>query len=265
MTSIKKVPDGIFKSKLRRSGWGTLLLMVKRVVVPSEQFEERVASELVATIRHELEERAQFTLALSGGSTPATLYQRLAQPDYLHAVDWGRVHFFWGDERYVPATDPRNNYRMAYDTWLRYLPIDASHLHPMPTDCAEPADCAHRYEQYLRQVMGAEEPFPRFDLILLGMGEDGHTASLFPNDPALQERTRWVTVGHAPVEPKVRLTLTLPVLNAARRVWFLVRGESKREALQRVFHPQSGQSPPPAGLVRPSQGELIWWLDLPGI
>ncbi len=228
---------------------------MERIYLPAEAFAERVAERLVTTVRQGLQEQSTFSLVLCGGNTPRALYQRLAEADPEPPL-WTRVHFFWGDERYVPHSSPSSNYQMAYSLWLSRLPIAPSHLHPMPTDCPEPDECARRYEQHLRALF-PDAPYPRFDLILLGMGEEGHTASLFPGDSAVEERERWVAVGHAPVEPRMRLTLTLSVLNSARRVWFLVTGTNKREAIRKVF---SGV-PLPAGLVRPTEGELIWWLD----
>jgi 6-phosphogluconolactonase len=131
----------------------------------------------------------------------------------------------------------------------------------MPTYLPNTDEAARRYEAHLRQFFATRARSPQFDLILLGMGEDGHTASLFPEDPALEETTRWVVPAHAPVPPYQRLTLTLPVLNAARRVWFLITGERKREALRRVFKPDRHEPPLPAARVKPKHGELIWWVE----
>ncbi|MFQ3612063.1 MAG: 6-phosphogluconolactonase [Fimbriimonadales bacterium] len=237
---------------------------------PAGSLVEQVAETLVQALREDLARQARFRIALAGGSTPRALYERLAQPDYRSAVNWERVRFFWGDERYVPHDHPHSNYRMAYEAWLKPLSLPKACLNPMPTDCEDPDECAHRYESLLRAEFygsgsapiddterGQPVPPPRFDLILLGMGDDGHTASLFPGDSALQERVRWVVPAIAPFEPHQRLTLTLPVLNRARRVWFLVTGESKRTILQRVF---AGE-PFPANAVQPEAGECVWWLD----
>ncbi len=238
---------------------------------PPDALIEQVARALVEVVRQTLSRGERFRIALSGGNTPRALYERLAQPDYRKAVDWTKVHFFWGDERYVPHNHPQSNYRMAYEAWLKHLSLPPECVHPMPTDCPDPDACARRYEKTLGMGFGeraspsplpsalptADCPLPRFDLILLGMGDDGHTASLFPDEPALYEKERWVVPAIAPFEPRQRLTLTLPVLNSACRVWFLVIGEGKRAVLKRVFEGE----PLPAGLVQPVQGELVWWLD----
>ncbi|MGH7752826.1 MAG: 6-phosphogluconolactonase, partial [Gemmatimonadales bacterium] len=170
-------------------------------------------------------------------------------------------HFFWGDERYVPPDDPRSNCRMAKEAWLDRIAVPPENVHPMPTNFLDPDEAARRYETTLRRHFPA--PWPRFDLILLGMGADGHTASLFPRSPALEERERWVVSVRAPVEPSVRLTLTLPVINQAAAVWFLVSGEDKAEALRKVLTDEAAVEAPPAARVRPVQGALIWWVDSP--
>lgn len=225
------------------------------VEVALSEWSEVVAEALVHTIGEALDTQERFHLTLSGGNTPRALYERLAQPDMRQAVDWQCVHLFWGDERYVPPTDPLSNYRMAYEAWLQHSAIPKENWHPMPTDCDEPTLCAQRYEQTLAQMFGGQ--IPQFDLILLGLGEDGHTASLFPNSPALEETQRWVAVVERPEEtPRYRLTLTLPVLNASKRVWFLVVGESKQAVLERVLE---GDETLPASYIEPD-GELVWWI-----
>jgi 6-phosphogluconolactonase len=225
-----------------------------RVADSTDELIRAVAEAIAAWAAEVLSRQAGFSLALSGGNTPRALYRLLAQ-EYRQRVEWNRVHLFWGDERYVPHDHPASNYRMARETLIDPLCIPSQNVHPMPTDAANPDDAAARYEQDLRRFFGTR---PRFDLVLLGMGADGHTASLFPGTPALRERTRWVTVGEAPSEPRIRLTLTLPVLNAAHAVYFVITGEDKAEAVRRVL---MEQEPLPAALVQPEQGELIWWLD----
>ncbi|MEJ5252907.1 MAG: 6-phosphogluconolactonase [Armatimonadota bacterium] len=197
---------------------------------------------------------ARLTLALSGGSTPRALYALLAS-EYRLRIDWSRVHLFWGDERYVPHDHPASNYRMARETLIEPLGIPDTNVHPMPTDEPDPWRAALRYEEHLREFFGE---MPRFDLILLGMGADGHTASLFPGTAALAEWERWVAVGEAPAEPRVRLTLTLPVLNSAKRVYFLVAGKDKAQMVRKVLWENA---PLPAGMVKPEAGEVVWWLD----
>ncbi|MCS7273327.1 MAG: 6-phosphogluconolactonase [Fimbriimonadales bacterium] len=219
----------------------------------------RVADALVQMCNAILMRQPTCSLALSGGKTPETLYRLLSTRRYREALDWSRVYLFWGDERYVPHDDPRSNYQMAYRAWLRKAGIPAANIHPMPTHYPDPDAAARAYEAELRAYFGDTKPFPRFDLVLLGLGEDGHIASLFAGDPALGEQTRWVVPSCAPTEPSQRLTLTLPVLNHAQRIWFLVAGESKRAVIARLF-----QGPPdptlPATQLSPI-GECFWWLS----
>lgn len=213
-----------------------------------------IADAFTQKVRDTLRQQARFTLALSGGNTPRPLYHLLAT-EYRHRVEWNRVHLFWGDERYVPPDHPASNFRMARESLIEPLRIPSANVHAMPVEESSPERAAERYEGHLREFFGT---MPRFDLILLGMGADGHTASLFPSTPALAERKRWVTVGEAPTEPRIRLTLTLPVLNAGKCVYFLVTGIDKAEGVRSVL---IENAPLPAGLVNPRGGELMWWLD----
>jgi len=231
------------------------------VVAERESLYRQVAQALVQALQQTLAEQKRAMLALSGGQTPQPLYQLLASEHYRQALDWQRVCFCWVDERYVSPTHLLSNFRMVYELWLRDWQLPPYCLHPMPTHLPDPDEAARQYEARLRELFGKRARLPHFDLILLGMGEDGHTASLFPGDPALEENTRWVVPAQAPVEPRQRLTLTLPVLNAARRVWFLVTGESKRDALRRVFQPSHTEPPLPAARVKPKRGELVWWIE----
>ncbi len=231
---------------------------VVRVYPDVETLSHAVATSLADQIRTVVSSQAHFSFALAGGSTPRTLYRVLAR-DCQDAIPWARVHLFWGDERYVPRDDPRSNYRLVRETLLDEVAIPAPNVHPMPTDFPTPDDAARAYENVLR----AHFPYtpPRFDLILLGMGADGHTASLFRHSPAVEERTRWVVAVSAPVEPAVRLTLTLPVLNAAVSVFFLVTGGEKAETLRRVLTEPPDALARPASAVRPAGGTLVWWAD----
>ncbi|MCS6923663.1 MAG: 6-phosphogluconolactonase, partial [Fimbriimonadales bacterium] len=146
----------------------------------------RVADSLVALLNALLQRHPTCSVVLSGGKTPEALYLLLATRHYQRALDWTRVHLFWGDERYVPHDDPRSNYHLAYEAWLRKAPIPPENLHPMPTHYSDPEEAARAYEAELRAHFGDAPPYPPFDLILLGLGDDGHIASLFPGDPALQ-------------------------------------------------------------------------------
>lgn len=235
-------------------------------MIPSyepEELIERAAQALIQIVQESLCKRDSCTLALSGGNTPRALYEYLAQPSCRKAADWRQVHFFWSDERYVPHDHPSSNYRMAFEAWLQYLTIPSSNIHPMPTGFEKPDEAARAYEDELRRYLfiPAGAVFPCFDLILLGLGEDGHTASLFPGDHALEASERWCVPATAPVEPKQRLTLTFPVINSAERVWFLVTGASKAGVLKQVLYSAPGETSLPASRVKPERGELIWWLD----
>lgn len=224
-------------------------------VLPDEQtWVEQVAAAIVDILDRAVEAHGQASLALSGGSTPRPLYAYLADlPAWK--IRWSHVHLFWGDERYVPYDDPRSNYRMALETLIEHVPIPPENVHPMPTYMRHVDLAASAYESTLRAFFGDRA---RFDLTLLGLGADCHTASLFPHTPALQERERWVVPNTGPdVE---RLTLTYPALNASRRVFFLVRGEGKAEVVARVLRQDVDVDACPAKGIRPD-GELHWWLD----
>ena len=192
--------------------------------------------------------RGACYLALAGGETPRGCYQRLAGDPYLLSVPWDRVHVYWSDERQVPLDDPASNYGMARTALLDRVPIPPGQVHPLIGDPTPE----------LRQVPAGAGGLPRFDLIHLGLGEDGHTASLFPGDAALEEQKAWVRAVHAVKPPPERLTLTFPVLNAARAVLFLVQGEGKRRPLAGVL---AGDASLPASRVRPADGELRFIVD----
>ena len=186
----------------------------------------------------------RFTVALAGGSTPKRLYSLLAEAP----VEWPRVHLYWGDERCVPPIDDASNYRMVKESLLDHIAIPPANVHRMRGEI-DPAAGADEYEKELRATL--EE---RFDLVLLGLGADGHTASLFPGSPTLHENERWFVADLA----ARRLTLTAPVINNAKRVWFLVAGKEKAGVLQRI---KAGEGNLPAQLIQPSNGELRWFVD----
>lgn len=228
-------------------------------VHPDVEALSRAAAERLASLVHAtVSSSRRFLLALAGGSTPRALYRLLAS-EYRQKIPWAQVHFFWGDERYVASNHPGSNYRMARETLLDQVPGLAENVHPMPTTLAEPEQAARAYEQVLSGYFPGV--WPRFDLVLLGLGADGHTVSLFPGSPALEERKRWVVAARAPAEPAVRLTLTLPAINHARHVYFFVAGAEKAEALRRAFEEPPDTARCPAGAVRPLDGFLVWWVD----
>ena len=203
--------------------------------------------------------RRLFRVLLAGGTTPKALYTLLASAEYRSRVDWDRSAFFFGDERAVPSDHPQSNYRMANEVLFRPLGIAESSIHRMKAEADDLNAAAAAYESVLRASFGA---FPRFDLVLLGMGLDGHTASLFPRSPVLKERSRWVApVLDAPKAPPRRLTVTLPVLNAGHQVLFMVAGRQKAPALREVLE---GTAPPeqyPAKCIQPGPERLLWLVD----
>ncbi len=200
-------------------------------------------------------DRGKCAIALSGGSTPKPLYAALSE----QSLPWDQLHIFWGDERYVAADHPDSNQRMARQVWLDRVAIPPDNIHAMFTDSNDAALDAQRYERELRQYFAvAEGEIPAFDLILLGMGDDGHTASLFPGTEALKICDRLITVGNKDEQP--RLTFTVPLINQARCVIFLVTGENKRPALAEIFAPTADETLYPSRLIQP-QGELWWLLD----
>lgn len=202
-----------------------------------------------------IQERGLCTIALSGGSTPKPLYEALATKQ----LPWDKIHVFWGDERYVPPDHPDSNQLMARRAWLDRVDIPADNIHPMPTDEADPQAAARKHEEHLREFFQTTlGDFPALDLILLGMGDDGHTASLFPHTEALKVRDRLITVGNKDAMP--RITFTVPLINQGRCVMFIVAGANKRSALAEVFAPVADDLSYPSRLIQP-QGELWWLLD----
>jgi 6-phosphogluconolactonase len=199
------------------------------------------------------------TVCLSGGSTPRRLYQHLAGPPYRDDFPWPRLHLFWGDERFVPHDDTQSNYGMARNALLSHAPIRGGNIHPIPTEAVGPKEAASVYERTLQKFYGAprlDPARPLFDVTLLGLGPDGHTASLFPFASVLRERERWVAAVAGPTHD-IRVTLTYPALESSRHVAFLIVGEDKRAIFSRL---RRGDDALPATHLRPT-GELIWFLD----
>ncbi len=220
------------------------------------------ARSFVRCAREAIAARGRFTVALSGGSTPKPLYQRLSAEPSRSEVDWNRVHIFWGDERCVPPDHVDSNYRMAREAMLDSLPIPREQIHRMEAERADREAAARDYEAALARVFGVStegEP-PSLDLILLGMGPDGHTASLFPGTKALEETVRWVVVNRVPKFNADRLTMTKPILNRAREVLFLVAGGDKAEVLAEVLNGPADPLRLPSQSIRP-QGQLVWFVE----
>jgi 6-phosphogluconolactonase len=229
-----------------------------RVFADLNALSAAAAEALVATLNHAVRANGRGSLVLSGGSTPRALYQLLGSA-WRDQIPWGAVHLFWGDERYVPHADPDSNYRLTKETLLDHVPCPPANIHPMPTDFADPDAAARAYDATLHRYF--EDGPPRFDLVLLGLGEEGHTASLFPRSPALAERTRWTAAVTAPVNPPRRLTLTMPALVHAAAIYFLVAGSSKAHPLSQVLKTTADPILYPAAGIRSDEGTVIWWVD----
>ena len=215
------------------------------------------AAAVVEVAHNAIQQRGRCAIVLSGGSTPKTLYRLLATT-HRNAVNWGRVHLVWGDERWVPANDPRSNFRMAHEALIDHVHCPPEHVHPIPVDATSPDAAAREYARRLHDFFREADAGP--DLVLLGMGRDGHTASLFPHSPALDEQRRWAVSSLAPVEPRERVTLTIPAINRAKHVFLLVAGHDKQSAFADAI---SGHADPhrcPVAMVRPSNGTVTWWV-----
>jgi 6-phosphogluconolactonase len=221
---------------------------------------EAAAQVVVSEARGAVAARGRVTIALAGGATPRATYMRLAQPPLSDAMPWGQAFVFFGDERCVPTDHPESNYRMAHETLLAKVAVPPAQIFPMPCVAEDPERGASEYARTLGGVFGTRRgALPRFDLVLLGMGVDGHTASLFPGSPALREIFRPVAAVHAAAAAiPQRITLTFPVFNAAAHVVFLVAGPEKAKAVKAVLRDRALL---PAAIVRPTSGRLTWMLD----
>ena len=221
-----------------------------------QQLAEAAARDFAARAGAATSALGRFTVALAGGSTPKATYEALAR-NYSGELEWGGVHAFFGDERTVPPDDENSNYRMARAALLSRVPVGG--VHRMRGELP-PAEAAAAYERELREFFGQEEP-PSLDLILLGLGEDGHTASLFPETSALDVSDRWVVANPVLKLETTRLTLTVPVINAAKAATFLVAGEGKAEALKQILEGDADPRAYPAKFIRPEGGDLTWMVD----
>jgi 6-phosphogluconolactonase len=233
---------------------------VRRLTTPQDLF-HGAAEEIVRCATEAVAQRGRFTIALSGGSTPRNLYTLLATTART-SFPWAQTFFFWSDERHVSPNDPESNYRMAEEALLSKIPVLASNVFRIPAENPDAAAAALAYEQTLRSFFSAKpEEVPRFDLILLGMGPDGHAASLFPETEALQEKSRLVVANWVEKLKTHRITFTLPVLNAALCVAFLVSGSEKAPVLREVLEGDAPGEKYPSKLVKPIDGKLIWFVD----
>jgi 6-phosphogluconolactonase len=234
--------------------------MDARILPDIEAMSRAALEEIQRVLQEAVKKRGRAAIALAGGRTPAAYYSLWAQQEPQSGrTDWGRVHLFWGDERFVPREDPLSNYRMARETLLAHVRIPPANVHPMPTNLSRAEECAEAYESELRKFFGALPP--AFDIQLLGLGTDGHTASLFAGSTALEETRRWVMAVEAPAKPPQRLTLTPVVLNQGRNTFFLVAGAEKRQIVAALRgEPASNPSAYPAGRIHPA-GRVVWFLD----
>ena len=223
-----------------------------------ETMSEQLASWIAHLVQDTLKNQDYFTLVLSGGGTPKLLFEKLASGEYKNKIDWKRIHIFWGDERAVPFDDDRNNAKMAYDILINHIDVPSGQVHIMRTDI-EPKLAAEEYETILHQYF--DKTSNSFDLVLLGMGDDGHTLSLFPGSPIIEEHEHWVNSVFNEQQKMYRITLMPVVVNKASNIVFMVDGAKKANILQRVIEGPYIPLKLPAQIVKPSNGELSWFLD----
>jgi 6-phosphogluconolactonase len=223
-----------------------------------QQLSENLAAFISQYIQEVLQKQDRFTFALSGGNTPKALYTLLAKEPYVNMIEWNKVHFFWGDERAVPFEDARNNARMAYDVLLDQVGALPENIHVMRTDI-EPEQSAAEYEKILHRYFHGRET--TFDLVLLGMGDDGHTLSLFPGLPIVHEKKAWVKAFWLEAQDMYRITLTAPVTNLAACVVFMATGSAKALTLKAVIDGAPDPDRYPSQLIRPENGDLHWFVD----
>ncbi len=216
------------------------------------------AAYITGLIQDSLKVKDKCTFVLAGGSTPKDLYETLASEKYRAVIDWSKVHVFWGDERCVPSDHLDSNYRMAKEALIDHIDISPENVIRIPAE-KEPAEAAREYEETIKRFFGGTSQFPVFDIILLGIGEDGHTASLFPGTDALEEKKRWVTEVYVPKLDTYRVTLTFPVINNGMNVIFLVAGLSKAEIVRNILNKEGLNYP--AAYVEPVNGKLVYLID----
>jgi 6-phosphogluconolactonase len=229
-----------------------------RVYDTLDALSDGVAAAIAATVHDVVDARGCCSLLLAGGSTPRAAYDLLATR-YRDRVPWDRVHLFWGDERVVPPDDPRSNARMAREALVGRVPCPAANVHPIPTELPSADEAALGYEATLRGHFPDNHPV--FDLALLGLGADAHTASIFPGSRALTDTDRWVMAVTAPVELPVRITLTMHALTAATRLYVLTAGADKAAALRHALDPAADPARYPAAALQRAGGRVIWWVD----
>lgn len=225
-----------------------------------DELSKTAADFIVQKVEEVLSKKDRFTIALSGGSTPEKLHHLLASDGYKNKIDWSRMHVFWGDERFVPFSDDRNNAKMAFETLLNFVPIPKEQIHIMQTEDISPEESAKAYEQILKEYF--DNSINTFDLIILGMGDDAHTLSLFPGktDVIFEEKRQCISLW-LELQNMYRITLTHPVANRAANIVFLTGGAKKAEALSNVLEGEYDPSLYPSQIIKPQSGELHWFVD----
>jgi 6-phosphogluconolactonase len=251
-------------------------LMQLNIYQNIEELSQQVAEWMVDYIHKTLQLQDRFTIALSGGGTPKKLHLLLASGSFKNKIDWQKLHVFWGDERYVPFTDERNNAKMAFDTLLDHVPVPKSQIHIMRTDI-DPEESAKEYEGILKRYFLTDASYRQkdifkelqttdhkpqtFDLVLLGLGDNAHTLSLFPGEEVIHEKNHWVRSVFVKEINMQRITLTAPVVNLSKRIAFLVSGQDKADAVSHVILNDYTPDLYPAQVIKPVNGELYWFLD----
>ncbi|BFO68399.1 6-phosphogluconolactonase [Chryseobacterium sp. KCF3-3] len=216
-----------------------------------EKLYTKAADTFVDLSKKSIQKNDRFVVALSGGSSPKAIFKLLATPEYKEQIEWSKVYFFWVDERWVPLNDDKSNFRMTDEALLNQVPIDQNHIFPMYAEGITPEDYAKAYEQQIRTVLGDDGVF---DFILLGMGDDGHTASLFPGEEVLNEKEKWVSAYYLKPQEMFRITLTAPIINNADHILAIAFGESKKHALNEVLNGEYNPSLYPMQLIEKKDG-----------
>ncbi|MBL1408506.1 6-phosphogluconolactonase [Sphingobacterium faecale] len=224
----------------------------------TQQLTEAAAALFIDTAKEAIAKNNKFTVALTGGSSPIALHNLLASADYQQMIDWKKVYVFWGDERWVPFEDDRSNTKMAFETLLNHVPIPEENIYNMYSETASPEAYATQYEADIKKVVGEDGVF---DLILLGMGDDGHTASLFPHTAILAEDKKWVDAYYLEPQSMYRITLTAPLINKAKNIAVLTFGDKKTDALYEVLEGERNPQEYPSQLLAPSHGKLVFMTD----
>jgi 6-phosphogluconolactonase len=229
-----------------------------QVYKDKQELSKSAADIFVQTVKEAIAEKGQFFVSLTGGSSPEILYKLLAEPLHRDQVDWEKVWVFWGDERWVSPDDKRSNAGIVFKLLLDHVPIPKNQIYIMWDRDQEPEDFALTYQKFIEQKMGKT---PEFDLVLLGMGEDGHTASLFPKTEVLKEKSKWVSAYNLKDQNMYRITLTAPLINLSKKIVFLVFGSNKAHALREILEGENNPEKFPAQLIKPIHGQTVWLVD----